>query len=185
MSLSEFQTFSTRETNPEYSLLDSAASVHVFHTKERFSNLRTSSRDKGLLCGTSYIPIEGWGDISLPLRIGNQTRLLVLKKAALVSDFPLNLVLLTCLEDQGYDWSHRSGEIQTKESRIIGTTVKSGNNFEIGNTGRFLATALPTLSTKTQDEIRTPEGSKPRQKISGNGSLLQLLLTPGTKGWAT
>ena len=85
----------------------------------------------------------------------------MLKKAALVSDFPLNLVSLACLEDQGYDWSHKSGEIRTKESRIIGTTVRSGNNFEIGNTGRFLATALSTLAVKPRDKIRT---SKPRRK---------------------
>ena len=132
LSLSEFKTFSTQETNPEYSLFDSAASVHVFHTKERFSNLRTFSRDKGLLCGTSYVPIEGWGDISLPLRVGNQTRLLALKKVAYLSDFLLNLVLLACLEDQSYDWSHRSGKIRNRQSRIVGTTTRNGNNFEIG-----------------------------------------------------
>ena len=162
MSLSEFKTFSTQETNLEYSLLDSVASVYVFHTKEKVSNLRTSSCDKRLLCGTNYVPIERWGDISLSLRIENQTRLLVLKKAVLVSDFSLNLVLLACLEDQSYNWSHRSGEIQNKGSQIIGTTTRNGNNFEIGHTGKFLATALLTLTIKAQDKIRTPKGLKPR-----------------------
>ena len=109
-SLSEFET-SSRETNTEYSPLDSAASVHVFHTQQRFANFRRSSRDEGLLCGTSYVPIEGWGQVSLPLLIGSQTRLLLLKKVTFVSDFPLNLVSLAGLEDQGLDWSHRTGEI--------------------------------------------------------------------------
>ena len=101
------------------------------------------------MCGNSYIPIERWGDILLPLRIGNQTKILVLKKVAHVMDFPFNLVSLACLEDQGFNWSHRSGEIQDRESRIIGTTNRNGNNFEIGQTGRILGTALAsTLISK-------------------------------------
>ena len=71
-----------------------------------------------------------------------------------MSNFLLNLVLLACLEDQGFDWSHRSGEIRDRGSRIIGMTTRNGNNFEIGQTGRVLGTALAsTLTTKARDEI--------------------------------
>ena len=153
--------------NPEYSLLDSAASVHVFHTKGRFANFRGSSRDKGLLCGTSYVPIEGWGQVSLPLLIGSQTKLLLLKKVAFVSDFPLNLVSLAGLEDQGLDWSHRTGEIRNG-ARIIGTTTRNGNNYEIGQAGgKILETALSTHSTKDRmrnEVLLASETSVPTSK---------------------
>ena len=99
----------------------------------------------------------------------------MLKKAALVSNSPLNLVSLACLEDQGYNWSHRSGEIQ-RGARIIGTTVRNGNNFEIGQTGRILGTALSTLTVKPRDEIRTFETSKPRSKAARR----QRLTTPAS-----
>ena len=68
-SLSQFNI--SEKKNDKYSLLDSGISVHVFYTKRKFSNFRTSSRDKRLLCGTSFVPIEGWGDISLLLCVGN------------------------------------------------------------------------------------------------------------------
>ena len=146
--LSKYKT-SSQKTNTEYSLLDSAASVHVFHTQQQLINFQKSfcAKGEGLFCGTSFVPIKSWGDVSLPLRIRNQTRLLVLKKTALISDFPLNLISLACLEDQGYNWSHRLGEIW-RRARIIGTTVRNGNNFEIGQTRRILGTALSTLTTK-------------------------------------
>ena len=83
-----------------------------------------------------------------------------------MSDFPLNLVSLACLEDQGLDWSHRSGEIRDRRSRIIGTTARNGNNFEIGQTRRILGTALAsTLISKdrTRNEIYSSEKSRPRK----------------------
>lgn len=66
-------------TYPEnYSLLDSAASVHVFRNKARFTNFRRAGRRSSLLCGQNVVKIEGWGDISLPLKIGNRVSILVL-----------------------------------------------------------------------------------------------------------
>ena len=89
-----------------YLLLDSAASVYVFHDKDRFNNFKRAIKSQRLLCGIDTITIEGWGEISLPLRIGNQKSILILKKVAYVSNFPLNLVLLAYLEDKAYKWQH-------------------------------------------------------------------------------
>ena len=172
-SLSQFNI--SEKKNPKYSLLDSGASVHVFHTKERFSNFRTSSSNERLLCGTSFIPIEGWGQVLLPLLIGSQTKFLVLKKVAYVSDFPLNLVSLAGLEDQRFDWSHRSGEIRNGP-RIIGTTNRNGNNYEIGQTGRILGTALSTLKHVRNEIPQASETSKPRNKAAQR----QRLTTPAS-----
>lgn len=84
-------------------LLDSAASVHVFNKKEKFSNFRRALRGQGLLCDNDVIPIEGWGEISMPLKVNNKTRLLTLKKVAFISNFPLNIVSLGCLQKRGFD----------------------------------------------------------------------------------
>lgn len=149
----------------------------MFHTKERFSNFRTSSSDKELLCGTSFVTIERWGDISLPFRIGNQAKLLTLKKVAFVSDFPLNLVLLAGLEDQRLDWSHRSGEIRNG-ARIVGTTTRNGNNYKIGETGRILGTAFSTLTAKGREQNEL--ASEPTSKHCRGPQQRQRLATPAS-----
>lgn len=134
-----------------YTLLDSAASVHVFHDKERFTKFRRPMSEQKLLCGGGYIPIEGWGEVSLPLRNGNQRSILTLKRVAFISKFPLNLVSLACIEDQGFDWTHRSGEVRNrKTSRTIGYTVRRENNFEIGEkVGTGFGTVLAAFSSKS------------------------------------
>ena len=151
-ALSRWDMHSHNSDN-NYSLLDSAASVHVFHDKDRFTNFRRATRGQGLLCGTDTITIEGWGEISLPLRIGNRTSILILKEVAYVSNFPLNLVSLACLEDEGYRWHHWSGEIRNKNtSRIIGSTLRQGNNYEIGNFETGIGTALVTLAIRPRSQ---------------------------------
>ena len=137
---------SYQKSSDNCSLLDSAASVHVFHSKERFSNFKRPARRQGLLCGGGIVPIEGWGEVALPLKIGNRTSILVLKNVAYISDFPLNLVSLAVLEDQGFIWHHWSGEIRNKKSKIIGSTVRRGKNYEIGDS-TSMGTALVTLNT--------------------------------------
>lgn len=123
-------------------LLDSAASVHVCHTKERFSNFRRPKGKRGLLCGGGLVPIEGWGEVALPIKVENQTSVLLLKNVAYISNFSLNLVSLGVLEDQGFDWTPRSGQIQNNKLRIIGYTVRRGNNYKIGNSTSNIATVL-------------------------------------------
>lgn len=139
----------TIHTYPDnYSLLDSAASVHVFRNKARFANFKRAGRKANLLCGQNVVKIHGWGDISLPLRVGNRVSLLVLKNVAFVPNFPLNLVSLSCLEDQGLVWNHASGEICNNAARIIGYTTRNGNNYEIGNSDSVtgMGSALMTLA---------------------------------------
>ena len=83
-----------------------------------------------------------------------------------MSDFLLNLVSLAGLEDQRFDWSHRTGEIR-RGARIIGTTTRNGNNYEIGHTEKILGMALSTFTTKKlmQNEISSNKTSKPRRRI--------------------
>lgn len=125
-------------------LLDSATSVHVFNIKERFSNFRRASACQGLLDGSSVFSIEGWGQISLPLKVKGRIELLTLNHVAYISNFPLNLVSLGCLQKSGFDWFHRSGEI-SKTGQIIGYTRFRGNNYKIGDDKKN-ATAFATLA---------------------------------------
>ncbi len=111
-------------------LLDSAASVHVFNIKEIFSNFKRALKGQGLLYGSKVISIEGWEQISLPLKVKGQIKLLTLNNVAYISNFLLNLVFLGCLQKRGLDWSHRSGEI-SKNNQIIGYTRFHGNNYEV------------------------------------------------------
>lgn len=72
--VSALSKLETNDRNPNFTLLDSAASVHVFSTKKRFSKFVRAVRGQGLLCGNDIIPIEGWGEISLSLKTRNQNR---------------------------------------------------------------------------------------------------------------
>lgn len=92
-----------------YSLLASAASVHVFQNKTRFMNFRQVGQKTSLFCGQNIVKIHEQSNISLLLRVENQISFLIFKNTAFVPNFPLNLVFLSCLENQGLIWNHALG----------------------------------------------------------------------------
>ena len=143
-ALSHWNVHSHNSDN-NYSLLNSAAFVHIFHNKNKFTNFRRVTRGQGLLCGTKIIMIKGWGEISLPLRIGNQTSIFILKDIVYIPNFPLNLISLGWLEDKGDRWHHWSGKICNKNtSWIIRSISRQGNNYKISNFETDIGTALVT-----------------------------------------
>ncbi len=113
-------------------LLDFAASVHVFNIKEKFSNFKRALKGQSLLWSRNVIFIEGWGQISLPLKVKSQIKLLTLNNVAYISNFLLNFVSLGCLQKRGFDWSHCLGKI-SNNNHIIRYTRFYGNNYEIGD----------------------------------------------------
>ncbi len=129
--VSAFSQFDLNTRSPE-TLSDSAASVHVFNVKEKFSNFKRALKGQRLLFGSNVISIKGLGQISLPLKVKGRIKLLTLNNVGYISIFPLNLVSLGCLQKCGFDWSHRSGEI-SKNNQIIGYTRFVGNKYEIGD----------------------------------------------------
>ncbi len=155
--VSAISQFDRNARSPD-TLLDSAASVHVFNIKEKFSNFKRALNGQGLLCGSSVISIEGWGQISLPLKVKGQIKLLTLNNMAYISNFLLNLVSLGCLQKRGLDWSHCSSEI-SKNNQIIGYTQFHGNNYEIADDENG-GIAFATLAA----DSATPRNSQPYQR---------------------
>ncbi len=154
--VSTLSQFDLNTRSPD-TLLDSTASVYVFNTKEKLSNFKRALKGQGLLCGSNVISIEDWGQISLPLKVKGRIKLLTLNNVAYISNFPLNLVSLGCLQKRGFDWSHRSGEI-SKNNQIIGYTRFHGNNYEIGDDENG-GIAFATLAA----DPATPRNSQPYQ----------------------
>ena len=70
----------------------------------------------------------------------------MLRNVAYITGFPLNLVLVMVLEDQGFIWHHWLGEIWNKKSQIIRSIVKQDRNYRIGNS-TSIGTALVILNT--------------------------------------
>lgn len=103
LALSELRIISD---NPNFILLNLPTSVYVFHSYKRFSRFANAVEEQGLMCGIQIILIKEWGEVSLQLKIQNCVFMLTLKRITFILDFPLNLILLTGLEDQGFDWSH-------------------------------------------------------------------------------
>ncbi len=121
--VSAFSSFDLNSRSPN-KLLDSAASVHVSNTKEKFSNFKRVLKGQGLLYGSNLISIEGWGQISLSLKVKSKIKLLTLNNVAYILNFPSNLVSLGCLQKHGFDWSYRSGSM-SKNNLIIGYPVSN------------------------------------------------------------
>lgn len=65
-------------------LLDLAASIYIFHEKKRFNYFKRASKRQILLNNRNIMPIEGWGKISLPVKIKNQILILVFKNIAYI-----------------------------------------------------------------------------------------------------
>lgn len=84
------------------SLLDLATSIHVFCSKEKFSYFKRPAGRQRLVCSKEIVPIESWREEILPLKIENRISILVLKKIAYISGFPLNPISLAILENQGF-----------------------------------------------------------------------------------
>lgn len=114
-------------------LLDLAASVYVFNDKKKFNYFRRLLRQENLLWGGGVVLIVGWGEVSLPLRIENQTSMLMLKKIVYISNLPINFVLLSILADKGFRWHHWSDKIRNKKGQVVRSITRYGKNFEIGN----------------------------------------------------
>ncbi len=138
-------------------LLDSATSVHVFNIKERFSNFKKALKGQGLLCSGNVISIKGWRQISLPLKMKDQIKLLTLNNLVYITNFPLNVVSLGFLQKCGFDWSYRSGKI-SKNNQIIGYTRFHSNNYEIGDHENGVI-AFATLAT----HLAIPRNFRPYQ----------------------
>ncbi len=146
-------------------LLDSAASVHVFNIKEKFPNFKRALKGQGLLCGSNLISIEGLGQILLPLKVKSQIKLLTLNNLAYILNFSLNLVSLGCLQKRGLNFSYRSGKI-SKNNQIIGYTQFHGNNYKFGDDENS-EIAFATLAT----DPTTPKNSQPYKKPNSAATL--------------
>ena len=64
LALSNWNVHSHNSDN-NYLLLNFAASVHVFHNKDKFTNFKRATRGQRLLCGKEVITIKGWKEVSL------------------------------------------------------------------------------------------------------------------------
>lgn len=146
--VSAFLTNESGYTYPDnYTLLDSAVFVYIFHNQSCFTNFCKVRRRRSLLCGQSIVKIEEWGDILLLFRVENWVPIFVLCNITYISKFSLNLISLLCIKDQSLSWNHVLGEIQNA-SWLISYTTQNSNNYKISvaNLILGLSSALMTLA---------------------------------------
>ena len=138
---------------------------------------------QSLLWGRNVIYIEGWKQISLPLKVEGRIKLLTLNNVAYISNFLLNLVSLGCLQKRGFDWYYRSGKI-SKNNQIIRYIWFHGKNYEISDDENdeivfaTLALGLATLrnSWAYQEPHSAATSDNLHRRMSHIGSLgLQML----------
>jgi hypothetical protein len=84
-------------------ILDSGATTHICHTRERFINFRTASEP--LLAGGGIVMIEGWGDVNIEVQGQDNTyRTITLKSIAYIPSFTANIVSLKKVNKAGVYW---------------------------------------------------------------------------------
>ena len=112
-------------------LLDSASSIHVSRSRERFTNFRKAPPGHYAICGSGSVPILGYGEIDIELSdLKRRIRILRLHDVAFCPVFPTNLASLNLLEGRGIDWSHRDGKIALRGD-TIGYTRKLHHQYVI------------------------------------------------------
>jgi hypothetical protein len=98
-------------------ILDSGATTHICHTRERFNNFRIAS--ESLLAGGGSVQIEGWGDVNIQVQgDANTSRLVTLKNTAYIPSFTANIVSLKRVNIAGIYWDQLNNRL-----------VQGGNTF--------------------------------------------------------
>ena len=83
-------------------ILDSGATTHICHTRDRFTNFRIAS--ESLLAGSGTVLIEGWGDITIEVQGESSSRTITLKDTAYIPSFTANIVSLNRVNKAGVYW---------------------------------------------------------------------------------
>lgn len=85
-------------------ILDSGASIHIFHDKSRFLNLRKAPPGDFVTAGTTEVEILGYGDVVIEVVGSKGPQFMRLTDVAYCSSFACNLVSLRQLKRRGYSW---------------------------------------------------------------------------------
>jgi hypothetical protein len=99
------------ESLHNYAILDSGATVHVFHGRSRFRYYKELT-NQYLLAGDSHVRILGSGNVVLEVQYTDGTlRPLLLRNAMHCPDFATNVVSLRQLEKRGITWQHKAKKL--------------------------------------------------------------------------
>jgi hypothetical protein len=111
-------------------IIDSGASRHITRDQARLSNLSEKKTSYKVELGDkSTYPVEGFGQASVKLKIGNNVHLSIV---LYVPGLEKNLVSISCLEDKGNRIAFLDGKVLSwhkdssiENARVIGT--RKGN----------------------------------------------------------
>lgn len=89
-------------------ILDSGATLHVFHDRTRFKDFRPADVEDFLFAGSSVLPIEGYGAVDINITVNTEAepivRTIQLQDTALVSTFYTNVASLRKFIAKGVHW---------------------------------------------------------------------------------
>ena len=88
-------------------ILDSGTTIHIFNDLSRFEDFKKAPRNQYIVAGRSYVPILGYGRVTLTVQGTTGPRRLRLQGVAYCQDFQCNLVSFDRLKEAGYYWDTR------------------------------------------------------------------------------
>ena len=152
------------------SLLDTGSSLHVFNNLRRFDSFRKAPRGDYVLAGSAKVPILGYGKVSMRVDLDNgKKRIFQLHDVAYCPEFVTNIVSYDLLEERGFRWDTKTGQLVRSDDSPVCQIRKKGR-YRILEDHTEVEAAFPAIKVpKCRRSARTP-----RPKSVGSGILWHL-----------
>ena len=109
------RAFTATELNPArfglYNsfILDSGATNHICHTKDRFTNYRPNTST--LIAGAGPMTVYGYGDVEIMVQGTHGPRKVTLKDTSYIPDFQANIVSMKRIRRAGIHWDQLTNQL--------------------------------------------------------------------------
>jgi Reverse transcriptase (RNA-dependent DNA polymerase) len=152
------------------SLLDTGASLHVFNNLRRFDSFRKAPRGDYVLAGSAKVPILGYGKVTMRVDLDNgNKRLFQLHDVAYCPEFVTNIVSYDLLEERGFRWDTKTGQLVRSDDSPV-CQIKKKGRYRILEDHTEVEAAFPAIKVpKCRRSAKTP-----RPKSVGSGILWHL-----------
>jgi len=109
------------------SLLDTGSSLHVFNNLSRFESFRKAPRGDYVLAGSAKVPILGYGKVTMRVDLDNgKKRIFRLHDVAYCPEFVTNIVSYDLLEERGFRWDTKTGQLVRSDDSPVCQIRKKG-----------------------------------------------------------
>lgn len=94
-------------------ILDSGATTHICHTRNRFNNFQPTSEQ--LITAGAPLEIQGYGDVTITVQRDNTSMQVTLRNCAYIPECSINIVSCHKVFQAGISWDHQNNRLAQKD----------------------------------------------------------------------